>query len=175
MAGTNTQIAVIYPSGPMKCESTKLEQRIQIIEAAGYKVHNLSLFHPGTEGVTAGTAIERAAMVSHALTRRMYDVVWAARGGYGTTAIVPFLRNMLPPILPKQRLIGFSDVSFLGVSVALPIPRSPTFMAGISSRTIFLSATLSKIAFFQVSLTAQAAPRLTFPSSPSRIANHKPR
>jgi UDP-N-acetylmuramate: L-alanyl-gamma-D-glutamyl-meso-diaminopimelate ligase len=122
MAGKEIQIAVIYPSGPMKCEPEKMEQRIHIIEAAGYKIHNLSLFHPGTEGVTAGTSIERAAMVSHALTRRMYDVVWAARGGYGTTALVPFLRNMLPPILPKQRLIGFSDVSFLGVSIALAYP-----------------------------------------------------
>ncbi len=116
------QIALVYPSGAVKKTEQEQIARVAKIQELGFCVHEMPVFHPSIDKTTAATSVERAAMISHALTRRMYDVVWAARGGYGTTSLVPFLRNMLPPVLAPKTLVGFSDVSFLGVTLALQYP-----------------------------------------------------
>ncbi len=116
------QIAIVYPSGAVKKTDQEKIERVAAIREMGFQVHEMAVFHPSTDNTTAATAVERAAMISHALTRRMYDVVWAGRGGYGTTSLLPYLSNMLPPVLPPKVLVGFSDFSFLGVTLALQYP-----------------------------------------------------
>ncbi len=123
------QVALVFPSGAVKKSEQEQVGRVAALRELGFQTHEMPVSHVSTDGTTAATAIERAAMISHALTRRMYDVVWAARGGYGTTSLVKYLRNMLPPVLPSKVLVGFSDVSFLGVTLALQYP-SITYVHG---------------------------------------------
>jgi UDP-N-acetylmuramate: L-alanyl-gamma-D-glutamyl-meso-diaminopimelate ligase len=129
MEKISKQVAVFYPCGAVKQSEEERATRMQLMRDKGFIVHELPVFHPSIDATTAATAVERAAKDSHALTRRMYDVVWAGRGGYGSTSLLPFLRNMLPPVLPNKVLVGFSDVSFLGVTLSLQYP-SVTYVHG---------------------------------------------
>lgn len=115
----SVEVALIYPSGLPQLSEQEVENRKKYITEQGFQVTELANQLPNYEYVTAGLPLERAVQLSLALTRRNLSVVWAARGGYGATSLLPYLRNMLPPALPPQVLVGFSDTSFLGLLLSL--------------------------------------------------------
>lgn len=62
---------------------------------------------------TAGTAEVRAAALQAALCEEDTHLVWAARGGYGASDLLPLLNWALLGRCPEKIVIGFSDVSAL--------------------------------------------------------------
>ena len=107
-------VVVIQPAGAVKISADDQERCLDYVRSQGFAVAQHQPRTRGCGGVTAGSDAERAALVSLALTQRRHSVVWCARGGYGTTALVRRLEEMLPPVLPAQIFVGFSDNSFLG-------------------------------------------------------------
>lgn len=115
MPHSPSTIAIVYTSRDLlpSIKATK-DERLGQLRECGFNVEELAPHHDSDNGYTAGCAIERAAILSHALSNRKYAAIWVARGGYGASAMVPFLENMLPPVISSKILIGFSDVSYMG-------------------------------------------------------------
>lgn len=118
----STHIAIVYPSG--KSQKTLDDQihRIKALEQEGFCVTHLVPELNSNNGITAAPVIERAALLSHALTNRKFDLLMVGRGGYGATELIPFLELMLPPVLPTKTLVGFSDISYLGAYLSCRFP-----------------------------------------------------
>lgn len=119
---TAKHIAVVYPAGGQRGTEQEKETNFEQIRKNGFLLTEIKPELPSLDGYTAAPPLERAAQVSFALTSRKFDIVMAGRGGAGSTELVPFLENLLPPVLPKKTLVGFSDISFLGVYLALRFP-----------------------------------------------------
>ncbi|MEY2987679.1 MAG: hypothetical protein RJB13_1200, partial [Pseudomonadota bacterium] len=114
--------ALIHPAGKIRLSAEEQEHRLRQLQELGL---NLTEFAPEIEEqfeLTAGKPLDRAILLAQALTLRKFSYVWAARGGFGTTELVPFLENLLPPVLPPKLFIGFSDNSFLGNYLAARYP-----------------------------------------------------
>lgn len=116
------RVAIVHCSGRMKWPPQEQADWLNNLRARGLECEELRPESPSPDGFAAGAAVERAVLLSRALTRRDLPVLWAARGGSGATALVPLLERMLPPVLPPQTMIGFSDVSYLGIWLALRYP-----------------------------------------------------
>jgi UDP-N-acetylmuramate: L-alanyl-gamma-D-glutamyl-meso-diaminopimelate ligase len=69
-----------------------------------------------------GWVNEKAALLSYGLTRRDLDVLWSVKGGRGATGVLTSLKQLLPPVLPPQILVGFSDFSLLGCWLSFHYP-----------------------------------------------------
>jgi|GEM_PF-20057 len=111
-------VAVVFPSGVLRRPEGFAAERERTLAERGFRLHLLAPECPSENGFSAGTALERAVLFSHALTNRKYEWLWAARGGYGVSEVLPFLDNMLPPVLPPKTLVGFSDISLAGCFLA---------------------------------------------------------
>lgn len=123
MNSSKNQIAIVYTSGRLKPSVlANKEKRLGELRELGLNLTEMEPKHNSETGYMAGMPIERAAILCHALTNRKYSAVWAARGGFGATSLIPYLENMLPPALPNKMLVGFSDISFIGVYLALRFP-----------------------------------------------------
>lgn len=122
-ANAENRIAIVYTSGKLTQSAlTQKSNRLEELKELGFDLTEMAPKHDSETGYMAGRPIERAAILSHALSNRNFKSLWAARGGFGATALLPFLENMLPPALPSKTLYGFSDVSFIGVYLALRFP-----------------------------------------------------
>lgn len=120
--GTSAQIGIVFPSGKLRISQSQKAARLQELSDHGFLPR---VFEPETEspdGTSAGHTVERAMMLAQALTLRTYPVLWAGRGGYGSTTLLPALERMLPPLIPDKTLIGYSDVSFIGTVLTLKYP-----------------------------------------------------
>ena len=115
-------IAIIHPSGKNRIDDKRKLERIQNIKNLGFDVTEILPNQVSYDGVTAAPIMERAAQLGYALTMRRFNILIAARGGMGCTEIIPFLENILPPVIPEKTLIGFSDISFIGVYLSLRYP-----------------------------------------------------
>lgn len=122
MTTSSRSVAVVFPASLPRLCGEELETREELIRQQGYAVTVLRPELESTHQTAAGPDLERATLLSFALTKRTFAVLWAARGGYGTTALIPFLQTMLPPVLPPKMLIGFSDVSFIGTWLSFSYP-----------------------------------------------------
>ena len=112
--GSLNKVTVIFPSGRLVRDAQFVNERIAKLSAEGF---DLDLLWPQLEsenGTSSGSALERAIYTSFALTTRKSHFIWAARGGFGVSEILPYLEYMLPPVIPAKTLIGFSDISLLG-------------------------------------------------------------
>lgn len=125
-----TPLGVVFPSGRPKNSRAELNDRIEAFKAQGFSPQVFEPELPSSDGFSAGTDMERAVLLAQALTLRKYPVLWAARGGYGSTAILPLLQGMLPPLLPDTTLIGYSDASFIGNFLSSQYPNFTYVMAG---------------------------------------------
>ena len=142
-------IAIIHPSGKNRLGLKDKDDRINKIKERGFEVTEIQPNQSSFDGVTAAPVMERATLLSYALTMRKFHILFAARGGMGCTELIPFLENILPPVIPDKTLVGFSDISFLGVYLALRYPNfryihgqtafSPNFFSGpmIDQRCLF--------------------------------------
>jgi UDP-N-acetylmuramate: L-alanyl-gamma-D-glutamyl-meso-diaminopimelate ligase len=125
-----TPMGVVFPSGRPKNSRSEINAQLEKFRSEGFSPH---LFEPeldSRDGFSAGTDMERAVLLAQALTLRKFPVLWVARGGYGSTAILPLLQDMLPPILPDKTLIGYSDASFIGNFLSTQFPNFTYVMAG---------------------------------------------
>lgn len=122
MNSRKKNIAIIHPSGKNRLDTSIKNERISQISALGYNVTEILPQQSSLDKVTAAPVLERACLLSYALTMRKFEILFAARGGMGCTELVPFLENLLPPVIPDKILVGFSDISFLGVYLGLRYP-----------------------------------------------------
>ncbi len=118
----NKQIAIVHPAGKLKISENDKLKNIQKLEEMGYKVTEIKPQLDSFHNCTSSPILERVTQLSHALTMRKYDIIFAARGGVGCTELIPYLENLLPPVLPTKTLVGFSDISFLGNYLSLKYP-----------------------------------------------------
>ena len=102
-------IAIVAPGGPV--DRGRLNRGLARLSAAGFVPETAEgLLH--REGYLAGDDRHRAAQMEWALTLPEARAVMAARGGYGTTRLLPLLDWRRAAARPKL-LIGYSDVTAL--------------------------------------------------------------
>lgn len=86
----------------------KLEAGVHRLEADGYDVFVDPQCHLH-ERFWAGSDEERAAAFMRAARDPSVEIVWAARGGYGTARMIPLLSD--DGVTGPKTLIGYSDVT----------------------------------------------------------------
>ncbi|MEW6757811.1 MAG: LD-carboxypeptidase [Acidobacteriota bacterium] len=106
---TALRIRIVAPAGPVSPDD--FEAGLSLLAGRGFAV-TAGPHARGRRGYLAGTDAERLADLRQALEDPAADVVWFARGGYGTTRIL----SGLPPADeagPPKVLAGFSDATAL--------------------------------------------------------------
>lgn len=88
-----------------------LEKAIENVKSLGFKV-KLSKNIRKQRGYTAGTKEERVSDIHDMFSDSEVDGVWAARGGYGCTGLLPLIDFDLIKDNPKV-FIGYSDITVL--------------------------------------------------------------
>jgi muramoyltetrapeptide carboxypeptidase len=127
-------IAVCAPAGPV--DAGRLKRGIVRLAAAGY-VPEIAEGVLAAEGNFAGSDAHRGRQVAWALTLPEARAVMAARGGYGTTRLLPLVDWKKAVRRPKL-LVGFSDLTailaFVSTRLGLPCLHGPMAAADLASR-----------------------------------------
>ncbi len=100
-------VAIVAPAGPV--EPARLERGIARLAAAGY-VPETAEGILARDGFLAGDDAHRAAQLDWALALPEARAVMAARGGYGTTRLLPLVDWARAARRPKL-VVGYSDVT----------------------------------------------------------------
>ncbi len=103
------KIRIVAPAGPVN--GPDLTAGIQVLRAEGHEVAEAAHVRK-RKGYLAGTDADRLADLQEALDAPGVDVVWFARGGYGTTRLLGGLRREGLERHPKV-IAGFSDATAL--------------------------------------------------------------
>lgn len=104
-------IRIVRPSS--RETSDLLASRLLELKAAGFDVRYEDIPRDSTWTYTSGTAEVRATALQSALLERGVSFVWAARGGYGASDLLPRIDWGTLSGYPEKVLIGFSDISAL--------------------------------------------------------------
>ena len=107
MLQPGARIAVVAPAGMFT--PGRLDRGIDVVRSWGYALVEAPNLN-ATARYTAGTAAERLADLTWALTAPDIDAVWFARGGFGTIHLLPDLPWQA---LDGRPVIGFSDATAL--------------------------------------------------------------
>ncbi|MEM5384412.1 LD-carboxypeptidase [Paraburkholderia phymatum] len=100
-------VAVVAPAGVPDMEH--VEHSIALLESWGLRVH-VGAHVRDRYRYHAGKHEDRAADLHRALTDPSVDIVWIARGGYGSV----YCLHALPPEVPcAKTVVGFSDATAL--------------------------------------------------------------
>ena len=117
-------IGLVSPASPLTPEQA--ERGISLLEKEGYKVK----LYPSTfkaKGYLAGTDVERAKDLTDAFCDPEVQAVMCARGGYGSSRLVPHLD--FDQLAKTEKLfIGFSDVTIIHAALnrrGLPTLHAP--------------------------------------------------
>jgi muramoyltetrapeptide carboxypeptidase len=102
-------IRVVAPAGPVAEDD--LDRGMQVLRDRGFTVEEAPHAR-AREGYLAGRDEDRLEDLQSALDDPLVDVVWFARGGYGTTRLLPKLSADGLTAHPKV-LAGFSDATAL--------------------------------------------------------------
>ncbi len=102
------RVRVVAPAGPVDPEA--LEAGLAVLRGRGLEVIE-GLHARCRTGYLAGDDAERLADLQEALDDPTADVVWFARGGYGTTRLLTRLR--WDPERPSKTVAGYSDATAL--------------------------------------------------------------
>lgn len=103
------RVSVVAPGGPVPRE--RFESGVECIRRMGLE----PVFEDGVlqrDGFLAGDDDRRAAELNAAIASKETTAIWAARGGYGATRLLPGLDLDAIHRACKQ-LIGFSDITAL--------------------------------------------------------------
>ncbi|HET8945369.1 MAG TPA: LD-carboxypeptidase [Candidatus Polarisedimenticolia bacterium] len=103
------RIAVVAPAGPAPLDD--LERGIAFLERRGYEVAR-GAHLSGRRAYLAGTDEERASDLNAAIRDRAVQLVWCARGGYGTPRLLDRVDTRALRRDPKP-LLGYSDETAL--------------------------------------------------------------
>lgn len=101
-------IRLVAPAGPV--DGAKLDRGVGRLSAAGFVVEVPDGVHARAGGYLAGSDAHRAAQVNDALAAPGVRAVMAARGGYGTTRLMPLLDWKRLAAHPRL-VVGYSDLS----------------------------------------------------------------
>jgi muramoyltetrapeptide carboxypeptidase len=127
-------IAVFAPAGPV--DAGRLARGIARLSAAGF-VPEIADGVLAAEGYFAGDDAHRARQVEWALTLPEARAVMAARGGYGTTRILPRI-DWKRAIRRRKLIVGFSDMtavlSYLSTRLGFPCLHGPMAAADLAGR-----------------------------------------
>ncbi len=127
-------IAICAPAGPV--DSERLERGVARLSSAGY-VPEIAEGVLASERYLAGDDGHRARQLEWALTLPEARAVMAARGGYGSTRLLPLIDWKRAVRRPKL-LVGFSDVtailSYLSTRLSLPCIHGPMAAADLALR-----------------------------------------
>lgn len=100
-------IRLVAPAGPV--DRVRLDRGVARLGAAGYAVEVPDGVY-GAQGYLAGPDAHRAAQFDEALAAPGVRAVMAARGGFGTTRILPLLDWRRLAARPRL-VVGYSDLS----------------------------------------------------------------
>jgi muramoyltetrapeptide carboxypeptidase len=127
-------IAVVAPAGPV--DPARLSRGISRLSAAGF-VPETAKGVLDRDGYLAGNDGHRAAQMEWGLTLPEARAVMAARGGYGTTRILPLIDWKKAAALPRL-LIGYSDMTailaYVSTRVGLAAIHGPMAAADLAAR-----------------------------------------
>ncbi|HZL97938.1 MAG TPA: LD-carboxypeptidase [Terriglobales bacterium] len=127
-------IAVFASAGPV--DAGRLGRGIARLSAAGF-VPEIADGVLAAEGYLAGGDAHRARQVEWALTLPEARAVMAARGGYGTTRILPLI-DWKKAVRRRKLIVGFSDLtavlSFLSTRLGVPCLHGPMAAADLAVR-----------------------------------------
>jgi len=127
-------IAVFAPAGPVN--AGRLERGIARLSAAGY-VPEIAEGVLAAEGYLAGNDDHRVRQVEWALTLPEARAVMAARGGFGTTRILPLV-DWRKAARRRKLLVGFSDLtavlSYVSTRLKFPCLHGPMAAADLALR-----------------------------------------
>lgn len=103
------RIEMVAPSSPFDRE--RFERACAFLESNGFRVtQGKSVFNK--KGYLAGTEAERAQDLIHAIKDPDISAVFCARGGYGSSRLLPWLP--FPVLAPHPKIfLGHSDITFL--------------------------------------------------------------
>ena len=102
-------IAIVAPASGLKGESVRRVH--EYAEALGVRFRDDALA-PETVPYTANSDEQRLEQLYQAMTDDNTEVLWAMRGGYGVSRILPELDRLPKPKSPKL-FVGYSDMTFL--------------------------------------------------------------
>jgi muramoyltetrapeptide carboxypeptidase len=127
-------IAVCAPAGPV--DRGRLDRGIARLSAAGF-VPEVAEGVLGADGYLAGSEEHRLRQLEWALTLPEARAVMAARGGYGTTRLLPLVdwRNA---VRRRKLLVGFSDLTailaYVSTRLKFPCVHGPMAAADLALR-----------------------------------------
>jgi muramoyltetrapeptide carboxypeptidase len=102
-------IGLITPAGPVSAD--RIEKATKNMEAMGFFVKHSNAIE-ARYGHLAGMDQERLADIHRQFSDPQVNAVWAIRGGYGCTRLLPYIDYALIRKNPKV-LLGYSDVTAL--------------------------------------------------------------
>jgi muramoyltetrapeptide carboxypeptidase len=127
-------VAVCAPAGPV--DAGRLGRGIARLSAAGF-VPEIADGVLAAQGYFAGDDDHRARQLEWALTLPEARAVMAARGGFGTTRLLPLIDWKKAARRPKL-LVGFSDLSailaYLSTRLKIPCIHGPMAAADLALR-----------------------------------------
>jgi muramoyltetrapeptide carboxypeptidase len=104
-------IRIVRPSS--RETSDLLASRLSELRAAGFDVRYDDIPRDPSWTYTSSTALNRAAALQSALFEKGVSFIWAARGGYGASDLLPLLDWGGLSNSTEKVLLGFSDISAL--------------------------------------------------------------
>ncbi len=102
-------VVVLAPSYPVPARV--VHKAVEALKAKGLTPYVPDHLQEDDPFCAASDAL-RAAHLQHALQLEEPAIVWAIRGGYGCTRLLPLLEQMPAPTAPKL-LVGYSDITAL--------------------------------------------------------------
>ena len=128
-------IRLVAPAGPV--DRAKLDRGVARLSAAGFVVEVPDGVHARENGYLAGADAHRAAQLNDALSAPGVRVVMAARGGYGTTRLMPLIDWKGLTSHPRL-VVGYSDLSailsYAATRLSMPAIHGPMPAADLANR-----------------------------------------
>lgn len=126
-------IAIVAPAGPV--DPRRLSRGTRLLAEAGY-VPRVAEGALDRDGYLAGGDARRAAQVEWALSLPEARAVMAARGGYGTTRLLPLVDWARFARSPRL-LVGYSDLtailSYVSTRLGVPAVHGPMAAADLAA------------------------------------------
>lgn len=163
-------IGIIAPSSPVKKD--KLETNIQYLEGLGYRI-KLGTHLFDRYGYFAGKDRDRVDDLNRMFADPEVDAIFCARGGSGTTRIIPLIDYANIRRNPKI-FLGYSDITALVNAIhqqtGLVTFHSPTVESGLGIN----SESFSREMVFRLLSNPESLGKINFPSkSPASTSTWK--
>ena len=112
------RVALVAPAGPIR--ERDVERAEATVQGLGWTPIVIGDVL-ARDGYLAGDDARRRDALQRALDDDAIDAVWALRGGYGTTRLLPALDLRALAARPKA-IVGYSDLTALHAAVACTVP-----------------------------------------------------